>query len=94
MIGKTGTTIREREEEEGDTEVTVEYRGTPVVTFNSSVIVLNTGGWYSATTSRRMNEVAREYELEYRVFRRVGRYYCEYGNKLYSFLGDTLWLIR
>lgn len=50
----------------------VTYHRTRVVTFNSETITLRTGGWDTVTTRRKMNQAARQFGLDYGVYRDKG----------------------
>lgn len=64
-IGTHATSVRKQ----GDV-TTVTYQGTDVVTVTPTQIILNTGGWYSATTKTRMNQAARQLDLPYTVYQK------------------------
>jgi len=49
----------------GITEIV--YHQTPVVKFDAKSITLNTGGYRTATTKRRMNQAAKMFDLGYSV---------------------------
>lgn len=53
----------------------VNYRGTDVVSFDASAIVLNTGGWRTATTKVRMNQTSNQFCLGYRVYQEKGNWF-------------------
>ena len=57
----------------------VKLYNTEIVRFNSNIIVLNTGGWYTVTTKQRMNQAADEYGLGYRVFQHKHQWYVRYN---------------
>lgn len=44
------------------------YHQTPVVQWNDKHVILKSGGYRTATTKVRMNEVAHEYKLGFVVF--------------------------
>ena len=54
------------------------YHVTPVVTFDTHNIVLNTGGWHTATTKLRMNQASRQYRLGYTVYVARSKWYADY----------------
>ena len=56
----------------------VVYHVTPVVTFDTHNIVLNTGGWHTATTKLRMNQASRQYRLGYTVYQKEYEWYADY----------------
>lgn len=68
---------------EGDT--CVQYHQTVVVRFNSSRIVLNSGGWLTVTTKTRMNQASNQYELGYYVFQRNYEWFVDYNDKTIPF---------
>lgn len=45
----------------------VVFHTTPVVQFDSNRILLDSGGWKSATTKKRMNQASREHQLGFLV---------------------------
>lgn len=65
-IGKVATTISTNDK--GQTQVI--YHSTPVVTFDDKVIILNTGGWRTATTKTRMNQTSHTFKLDFVVYQK------------------------
>jgi hypothetical protein len=63
-IGKTATSIRTN----GKGVTSVRYHSTDVASFNDRWILLNTGGWWTATTKSRMNQTANQFGLGFAVF--------------------------
>ena len=61
----------------------VAYHNTPVVKVTNTEIILNTGGWYSATTKRRMNQASNSYGLGFAVYQVNFSWYVDYN-------GDTI----
>ena len=59
------------------------YHNTPVVQFDNKEIILNTGGWYTATTKRRMNQASLSYRLGFAVYQVNHSWYVDYN-------GDTI----
>jgi hypothetical protein len=72
----------------------VTYHQTQVVRFNPTVIVLDTGGWFTATTKARMNQVSNQFRLGYQVYQKDFQWYVNYGGKAYTFNGNVLKLRR
>ena len=70
IVRGVATTISQ---EEGYT--VIRYHATPVVKFNNTLVILNTGGWYTATTKVRMNQAAQQFGLNYGVSQRKGQWY-------------------
>ena len=88
-LGKKATTISTHE---GWTIIT--YHQTQVVRFNSEFIVLNTGGWKTATTKTRMNQASNQFGLGYYVKQVGGNWYCDFNGFWNDFFGDKLTLKR
>lgn len=92
-ITSNNTTIVEQD---GWTYVTL--HSTCIVQFNDvkSLIRLNHGGYVTHTTVRRMNEVAEEYDLPYKVRRSGGIMYAKVfdRNREYAFSDDNQLVIR
>ena len=59
------------------------YHSTPVVKITDTEIILNTGGWYTATTKRRMNQASKSYGLGFAVYQVNHSWYVDYK-------GDTI----
>lgn len=76
----------------GQTEVI--YYETAVVQFNAQTIWLNTGGWWTASTKSRMNQVSRHFDLGFRVFAKNGTWYVEYLDKTHEFSKPRIRLDR
>jgi hypothetical protein len=51
-----------------DGSIAVRLHNTNVVTIENGTITLDSGGWKTVTTKARMNQVANELNLPYRVF--------------------------
>ena len=59
---------------------------TQIVRFNDDEIILNSGGWQTVTTKRRMNQVSDVFHLGFRVSQRQGEWFVDYfANEI----GDT-----
>lgn len=67
------------EQEDGMTKIY--YHETPVVSFNADKIVLDNGGWRTVTTKRRINEVSREFGLDFDVSQRQFGWFVTYKGK-------------
>jgi hypothetical protein len=63
----------------------VYYHNTPVVSFTPSYITLDTGGWETSTTKRRMNQVSAEFNLGYSVYQKKGEFICAYAGAKFLF---------
>ena len=53
---------------EGNTLIT--YQSTVIVKFNCDTVTLNSGGWDTVTTKRKMNQASRQFNLGYSVHQR------------------------
>jgi hypothetical protein len=72
----------------------VTYHDTDVVTFTEGVIVLQTGGFKTATTKLRMNQASNQYDLGYQVYQVNHEWMVEFGGGVYPFQGDEITLLR
>lgn len=88
-IGRTATSIVRDGQ---DTEIA--YQGTKVVIFNDATIALNTGGYFTVTTKRRMNEAAQLFNLGYQVHQVKGDWIVRFKGKDYPYRGSRLSLDR
>ena len=78
MIGNHKTNVI------NDNKVTmVCYHNTPVVKITDDEIILNSGGWLTATTKRRMNQASLQYNLGFAVYQVNFSWYVDYK-------GDTI----
>lgn len=62
----------------------VTYVSTAIVQFTRDTVKLNSGGWRTVTTKRKMNQAARQFNLGYRVIQRNGDWIVEppYGERI------------
>ena len=68
VIGSHKTTIATEVLQDADKRLLVTYQNTIVVkVINDRFVILNTGGWYTNTTKRRMNQASLQYSLGYSV---------------------------
>jgi len=69
-----------------DNEYTrVIYHNTPVVSYNQDKIILNSGGWMTATTKKRMNQVSDMFNLGYQVYQKDYSWYIDYKGQTFDF---------
>lgn len=59
----------------------VRYHSTDVVTVRGNEITLDSGGWMTVTTKRRMNQAARTFGLPFSVYQRRGEWFVEYNGE-------------
>ena len=97
LARKVATSVRR--EPLGDIEelrykTIVRYHDTDIVKFSENYIELNTGGWFTATTKKRMNQAASEYGLDFYVYQLDGTWYVRRGEVRYGFNGNVAVLKR
>lgn len=81
-VGRKATTVGTHADT-GHTVVT--YHETPVVKFNDNEIVLDSGGWKTATTRVRMNQASNQYELGFQVYQKNGEWFVNINGKTIPF---------
>ena len=59
-------------------EVGVTFHSTDVVVFDANTITLNSGGWKTVTTKRRMNQTADHFGLGFRVWQKNFIWYVDW----------------
>ena len=52
----------------GGNYTVVTYQSTQIVRFNSEEVLLNSGGFLSSTTKRKMNQASNQFHLGYQVY--------------------------
>lgn len=57
----------------GETRVT--YQTTEIVCFTDDTVTLDSGGWRTVTTKRKMNQAANQFGLGYSVTQRKGQWF-------------------
>lgn len=70
------------------------YYNTPIVEFNNHKITLNTGGYYTQSTARRMNQISKDYDLGFFVCQKKGILYVEYKEKKYTFDKNNMCVLK
>ena len=61
----------------------VTYQNTAVVqVLNNRYVTLDNGGWYTATSKRRMNQASMEYNLGYSVYQVDYEWYVRIGDEV------------
>ena len=72
-----------------DNKLLVVYHSTPVVQINDTssgkCVILNNGGWDTATTKTRMNQASNEYGLGFQVFQKDFDWFVKVGGKVYEY---------
>ena len=62
---------------EGKTVVVLHVTDIVAINRRDNSITLSTGGWFTPTTKRRMNEVAEAYGLGFHVYQTKGEWYVD-----------------
>ncbi len=68
------STYRTTVVENGD-DLAVTYVSTAIVKRNGNKITLDSGGWETVTTKRKMNQAARQFALGYGVYQEKHKWY-------------------
>jgi hypothetical protein len=69
------STYRTTVVENGD-DLAVTYVSTAIVKRNGNTITLDSGGWETVTTKRKMNQAARQFALGFSVYQKRGKWYA------------------
>lgn len=77
--GKAATSVLDLSDKNGK-KTGVQYHDTIVVEFTDDTIKLNSGGWRTATTKLRMNQVSDQYDLGFRVYQKYDSWWVEPKN--------------
>ena len=79
-IGTHKTTVLNK-----DNSIEVYYHNTRVVDVSGKFLTLNTGGWYTPTTKRRMNQTSQQYNLGYHVYQKNYNWFVEFEGETIPF---------
>lgn len=76
----------------------VKYHATSVVKFNDDTIMLDSGGYRTVTTKRRMNQAAVQFDLGFQVFQKGYEWFVQVdlppaGSAVHNF-EDGIYLSR
>jgi len=81
------STYRTTWEREGN-RGSVTYVRTRIVAWEGDIVTLNSGGWQTVTTKRKMNQAANQFALRFCVFQRKGEWFVDVRT---SVGGETYW---
>ena len=82
-IGTHRTTCASLVDNDSNRVLMVTYHSTPVVkVINDRYVVLNSGGYRTNTTKRRMNQASLQYSLGYEVYQVNFQWYVSIGNQI------------
>jgi len=87
-VGTHATTIATSN---GITRIT--YHNTIVVSFDERRIVLDSGGWETATTKTRMNQTSNQFDLGYQVYQKDFEWFVDFKGETFDFY-DGIKLLR
>lgn len=68
--------------EKSGEEIIFRLYGTNIVIIRPHEIELNTGGYGTVITKRRMNQISREFELGYNIFQKDRTWYVDYMGQI------------
>lgn len=68
-----------------DGRTKVIYHSTCVVSFTEGSIILNSGGWRTATTKARMNQASNQFRLGYYVYQKKGQWFVDFMGNTFEF---------
>lgn len=74
--------------------MTVVYVNTAIVQWNNDKIILNTGGWKSVTTKRKMNQASNQFSLGYGVFQKDYEWFITWKGETIPFDDNEIILER
>ena len=57
---------------------TIRYADTDIVRFDNNTIVLDTGGYGTVTTKKKMNQASQQFNLGYKVFQKDHQWYVTF----------------
>lgn len=80
---------------EGLNTVIVLY-STRIVTITPESVILNTGGYNTATIKTRMNQAAHQFHMNYHVYSKKGEWFAVFGQYriIMPFKRNKLWMPR
>ena len=85
-IGSHKTTISTELLQDAEKRLLVPYHNTIVVkVINDRYVILNTGGWYTTTTKRRMNQASKQWNLGIVVYQCNYVWYVKTKKDIYQF---------
>lgn len=64
----------------------VTYHSTQILKWNEEEILLNSGGWKTVTTARKLRQAATQFNLGYRLYIKAGVWTVEYNGHTYPFV--------
>jgi hypothetical protein len=71
----------------------VRYHQTEIVSWNATHIVLNSDGWRTVTTKRKMNQTSDEFDLGFSVYQHKHQWFVTFNGTTIPF-EDRMLLVR
>jgi len=69
----------------------VVYVSTLIVEWDENFVTLNTGGWRTVTTKRKMQQASNQFGLGYSIYANKGEWFVRLrGGEVLSFSGDEI----
>ena len=91
MIGTHRTTTTNIPLNNGQSRLIVTFHNTAVVqVVNDRYVVLNSGGWLTPTTKRRMNQASEVYRLNYIVYQKGWVWYVKTPSTTAEFVDNII----
>lgn len=72
----------------------VTYHETDVVSFNDTMVQLDSGGWLTSTTKTRMNQTANQFGLGFRVYQDKGVWWVRVEDQTIKFSDGMIFNYR
>ena len=66
--------------EHDDTRGSVTYVSTRIVAWDGDNVTLNSDGWQTVTTKRKMNQAANQFALRFCVYQKRGEWFVDVAN--------------
>ena len=91
MIGTHRTTVTNLPINNEQSRLIVTFHNTAVVqVVNNRYVILNSGGWDTPTTKRRMNQASDVYKLNYLVYQRGWVWYVQTPKQVSEFQDNII----
>ena len=91
MIGTHRTTTSNIPIDSEQSRLIVTFHNTAVVqVVNDRYVILNSGGWLTPTTKRRMNQASDVYKLNYLVYQKGWVWYVQTPNTIIEFADNII----
>ena len=70
------------------------YHSTAIVKWDNTKIILNTGGYRTVTTKKKMIQTSRQFDLGYSVFQKDFDWFIDFKGEVIPFDSNTITLER